>query len=167
MNRRILVACIGNIFLGDDGFGVEMARRLRAEKLPEAVTLVDYGIRGLDLAYALLDPWRAVVLVDAISRGKPPGTVYLLQPGGVRGDRTALDPHSMDPAQVLRMAHSLGEVHANLFIVGCEPQDFGDELHGRMGLSPAVEAALPGAAGMVAELVSRLTQAQGAACIAN
>ena len=158
MTPQILIACIGNIFLGDDGFGVEAARAFSATDLLAGGTVVDYGIRGLDLAYALLDPWQSVVLVDAVSRGKRPGTIYLLQPTDTTVEMAGLDAHSMDPVQVLNLARSLGEVRAKVFIVGCEPQDFGDELEGRMGLSAAVEAAVPEAASMVREMVVRLQQ---------
>src|SRR4051794_34789691 len=83
---RILIACVGNIFLGDDAFGVEVARRLSGRPLPEGVRVVDLGIRGLDLAYALLDAYEAVILVDAAPRGNPPGTLVTLD---------------VDPAEVL------------------------------------------------------------------
>ncbi len=159
MSHQILVACIGNIFLGDDGFGVEAARALAAADLGPDVKLVDYGIRGLDLAYALLDPWESVVLVDVVSRGGAPGTLYLLQPMATDdAGQSGLDPHSMDPVRVLAMARALGEVSAEVYIVGCEPLDFGDELEGRMGLSPQVEAAVPEAVGMVRDLLQRLRE---------
>ncbi|MGH7848434.1 MAG: hydrogenase maturation protease, partial [Candidatus Binatia bacterium] len=73
---KILVAGIGNIFLGDDGFGVEVARELAKRKLPESVRVVDFGIRGFDLAYALLDGYDLTILVDAAPRGGLPGTLY-------------------------------------------------------------------------------------------
>src|SRR6202040_1259682 len=79
-NPRILIACIGNIFLGDDGFGTEVARRLAGGSLPPGVILKDFGIRSLDLTYALLDPYELVILVDACPRGGEPGTVYLVEP---------------------------------------------------------------------------------------
>lgn len=159
---KILVACIGNIFLGDDGFGVEVARALASRPMPANVKVVDYGIRGLDLAYALLEPWTSVVLVDAVHRDGAPGTLYLLQPEGSSTStaEAGLDPHSMDPLRVVAMARSLGEVTAEVYIVGCEPQDFGDELEGRMGLSACVEAAIPEAVQMVLDLAARMTHAE-------
>jgi hydrogenase maturation protease len=154
---RTLIAGIGNIFLGDDGFGCEVVRALEKTKLPSDVRVVDYGIRGLDLAYALLEPYRAIVLVDSVSRGAVPGTVFLLQPSnGPENEMLALDPHSMDPLHVLAMARSLGEISAEVFIVGCQPGDFGDEYAGRMGLSSAIAASVPEAVRAVSELVARL-----------
>lgn len=160
--ERILIACMGNIFLGDDGFGVEVARGLGAVQLPGAAQVVDYGIRGLDLAYALLSPWRAVILVDAIARQGAPGDLYLLQPereNQKHDEPCGLDPHAMSPAQVLALARSLGEVTAPVYIVGCEPLDFGDELEGRMALSPPAAAAVSEAVKMIRRLVGQLIPA--------
>jgi hydrogenase maturation protease len=158
---QILVGCIGNIFLGDDGFGVEAARALAAAELPADAKLVDYGIRSLDLAYALLQPWRAVILVDAIAQGGAAGSLYLLQamdePETNREHVDDFNPHAMSPAQVLALARSLGAVTAPIYIVGCEPQDFGTELEGRMGLSPAVAAAVPESARLVVRLIEQWT----------
>jgi hydrogenase maturation protease len=154
---RILVACIGNIFLGDDGFGCEVARSLMQRKLPPDAQLVDYGIRGLDLAFALLEPYSAVIMVDAIARGCSPGTIYVLQPmeDSSPGEVTP-NAHSMEPSQLLAMARSLGDISAEIYIVGCEPLDFGDELEGRMGLSAQVASAVPAAAEAILDLVSRI-----------
>jgi hydrogenase maturation protease len=80
MTAKILVAGVGNIFLGDDGFGVEVALSLSKRQLPESVTVKDFGIRGFDLAYALLDPWDAVIIVDALPRGEAAGTLYVVEP---------------------------------------------------------------------------------------
>lgn len=156
MNDRILVACIGNIFLGDDGFGFEVAQALAASLLPASVEVRDFGIRGLDLAWALVGPWKAVLLVDAIQRGDAPGTVYLLQPDAVTADNTPLDPHAMDPLRVLATARTLGEVGAPVYIVGCEPEDLGEPTEGRLGLSPAVTAAVPQAVKMIQQVTERL-----------
>ena len=102
MNPSILIAGVGNIFLGDDAFGVEVIRALANRPLPEGVTAVDYGIRGFDLAYALLDPWDAVVIVDALPRRGTPGTLYTLEPdlssmGNSQPTETMINPHGMDP----------------------------------------------------------------------
>jgi hydrogenase maturation protease len=157
VSQHILIACIGNIFLGDDGFGVEAARALAASDLPDGTSVVDYGIRGLDLAYAMLGSWDVIILVDVVARGGEPGTLYLLQPGEVSPQNGGIDPHSMDPAKVLATARSLGEVRAEIYILGCEPLDFGDEFEGRMGLSNAVASAVPNAVEMLRSLVQRLT----------
>jgi hydrogenase maturation protease len=158
---RILIAGIGNIFLGDDGFGCEVVRALEPTELPAGIRVVDYGIRGLDLAYALLEPYESVILVDAVSRGAVPGTVFLLQPSaGLQNEMLALDPHSMDPLHVLAMARSLGEISAEVFIVGCEPEDFGHEQFGRMGLSSTVAASVPEAVRAVSKLAARLSSNQ-------
>jgi hydrogenase maturation protease len=130
--ERILIACIGNIFLGDDGFGVEVARRLTQQSYPEGVQVIDFGIRGLDLAYTLLDGYDALVLVDAVPRGGQPGTLYLLEPEltnpgpeqGAEAGRAALAVHSMDPAKVLAFARTLGALPIYTLIVGCEPTPF-------------------------------------------
>ena len=157
MSDGILVACIGNIFLGDDSFGCEVAQALARCDLPAGVEARDYGIRGYDLAWQLLRPWKAIVLVDTVARGGQPGTLYLLEPSGSEppSDGPALDPHAMDPVQVLAAARSLGEINAAVYIVGCEPQDFGEDAEGRMGLSAPVAAAVPRAVVMIRELAEK------------
>jgi hydrogenase maturation protease len=161
MTARVLVAGVGNIFLGDDGFGVEVALALSKRPLPESVKVKDFGIRGFDLAYALLDLWDAVIIVDALPRGEAAGTLYVVEPdlaaisGGASAE-TELNPHGMDPVRVLHLAASQGTISAQVLVVGCEPQDFGDELEGRMGLSPPVQAAVEEAATMIVDLVERI-----------
>jgi hydrogenase maturation protease len=160
MTKTILIAGIGNIFLGDDAFGVEVVRSLLCRKLPGEVLVKDFGIRGFDLAYTLLDPWHTVILVDALPRREAPGTLFVLEPdltglgdpGAVGMD---LNPHGMDPMRVLNLAAALGPIAARILVVGCEPRDFGDELEGRMGLSPQVRAAVGEASNMIEELVGR------------
>jgi hydrogenase maturation protease len=155
----ILIAGVGNIFLGDDAFGVEVALSLRRRQLPEGVTVKDFGIRGFDLAYALLDPWDAVVIVDALPRGDAPGTLYVMEPdlaGLGSGASAAINPHGMDPVRVLNLAASMGTICAKVLVVGCEPQDFGDEVEGRMGLSAPVQAAVEEASNLVEELAGRM-----------
>jgi hydrogenase maturation protease len=167
MTPSILVAGVGNIFLGDDAFGVEVVRALAARRLPESVTAVDYGIRGFDLAYALLDPWDAVVIVDALSRGGgAPGTLYTIEPDldGLRDAppaETMINPHGMDPMRVLQLAFSMGAVRARVVVVGCEPKDFGDELEGRMGLSDIAQSSIEGAVEMVENVVRQVLAASG------
>jgi hydrogenase maturation protease len=123
MNQpRILIAGVGNIFLGDDAFGVEVAQRLLRRPLPPEVRVVDFGIRGLDLAYTLLDGYEAVILVDAVPRGGQPGTLYVLEPELTSAEGVPImQAHNLDPAQMLRMVAALGGKVENLLMVGCEP----------------------------------------------
>src|SRR5436305_12630004 len=146
---RVLIACIGNIFLGDDGFGVEVAQRLMTRQYPESVQVVDFGIRGMDLAYAMLDDYNMLVLVDAIPRGGSPGTLYLIEPDlsgmtpekGVEAGRVALDNLSMDPVKVFAYARTLGAKPMHTLLVGCEPSPMSDDYTDiQMGLSDAVKA---------------------------
>ena len=107
-SRRVLIAGIGNIFLGDDGFGVEVVTRLAGSGLPEGVEVKDFGIRGMDLAYALQDDYDLVVFVDATPRGEEPGTVYLIEPEIEEDGEVSLDTHGMDPVKVIKLARALG-----------------------------------------------------------
>jgi hydrogenase maturation protease len=158
---RILIACIGNIFLGDDGFGSEVARRLAGRPLPPGVVLKDFGIRGLDLTYALLDPYDLVILVDACPRGGEPGTVYLVEPDPVEpGADTRLETHAMNPMNVLRMVKSMGGAPGRILIVGCEPAEIGSDEEGKLGLSEAVAGAVDEAVRTIETLVSRDTVLQ-------
>jgi hydrogenase maturation protease len=152
---KVLIACVGNIFLGDDGFGVEVAQSLSKRQLPEGVSVKDYGIRGFDLAYALLDPWDLVIMVDALSRGEAAGTLYVIEPELNRpaSADTAVNPHGMDPVRVLSLAASMGTISAQVLVVGCEPNDFGDELEGRMGLSSPIQGVVETASDMILDLV--------------
>jgi hydrogenase maturation protease len=154
---HILIAGMGNIFLGDDGFGCEVVSTLASAALPSGVKVIDYGIRGLDLTYALLEPYDLVILVDAIMRGEAPGTLYLLEPAGEAASDVSIDPHSMDPLRLLAVARSLGEVKARIIIVGCEPEDFGDDLEGRMGLSLKVNFSVAEGVRMVLDVVASLS----------
>jgi hydrogenase maturation protease len=162
---KILVACVGNIFLGDDGFGVEVARSLASRPLSPDIFVKDYGIRGFDLAYALLEPWDAVILVDALpSNNDAPGTLSIVEPDlSHMGDPAApgmeMNPHSMDPVRVLNLALTMGPILGPVFVVGCRPNDFGDELDGRMGLSVPVQAAVEEASNMVEELIAKIRAA--------
>jgi hydrogenase maturation protease len=156
MSKRILVAGIGNIFLGDDGFGVEVARRLAGRALPEGVEVVDFGIRGLDLAYALQEEYELVVFVDATPRGQEPGTVYLIEPQIEEDGEVSLDTHGMDPVKVIKLSRALGARPTRTLVVGCEPQvvvsgeDYDDML---MELSEPVRAAVDEAVRLVESLV--------------
>jgi hydrogenase maturation protease len=157
---NILIAGIGNIFFGDDAFGVEVARALADRPLPEGVEVVDFGIRGLDLTYALLNDYDAVILVDAIARGGQPGTLYVLEPELTETDGRdespdLLDPHALDPHKVLRLARSLGATVERVMIVGCEPQSAAEDEF-QMELSQPVQAAIKEAIDLVESLVSSL-----------
>jgi hydrogenase maturation protease len=147
MSRRVLIACAGNIFLGDDGFGVEVARRLAGRALPEGAVVRDFGIRGFDLACALLDGYDVTILVDACPRGAPPGTLYLIEPGPVDDAPALLEMHAMDPVSVLRTVRAMGGEPGRMLVVGCEPADLESE-----GLSDPVAAAVDGAVALIENL---------------
>jgi hydrogenase maturation protease len=155
---RVLVAGIGNIFLGDDGFGVEVARRLFARPRSSAVRVVDFGIRGLDLAYALQDGYETTILVDAFPHGQTPGTVSIVEPDLKDLSASAGDfvqPHAMHPMNVLRMASSMCGPLKGILLVGCEPADLGGD-EGHMGLSQAVEAAVDEAVNRIEVLMNQI-----------
>ncbi|MDB5301620.1 MAG: hybD [Phycisphaerales bacterium] len=158
---RVLIAGIGNIFLGDDAFGVEVAQRLLLRPQRDDVKVVDFGIRGLDLTYALLDGCDAAILIDAVGRGEKPGTLYVLEPrldsnSGGAGATPMIEAHSMDPAKVLRTVTALGGRLNRVLVVGCEPSPPPEDDDMRMGLSPPVEAALEEAVALVESLVNRM-----------
>jgi hydrogenase maturation protease len=162
---RILIAGIGNIFLGDDAFGSEVARRMMSHPLPDGVRVVDFGIRGLDLAYAMLDDRDATILVDAVPRGGPPGTLYVIEPDTIEvGDLVESGPvvegHGMDPVKVLRMVAAMGGRPRHVLVVGCEPMTLGSEEDPAMGLSPPVESAVGEAVRLIESLVERLMAGQ-------
>jgi hydrogenase maturation protease len=167
MTPRILIACIGNIFLGDDAFGVEVARRLQGRRLPEGTRLVDFGIRGFDLALALLDDAiDAAILVDAAPRGERPGTLYVIEPEWnesaiEEGQGTPIETHSLDPAKVLRLVLTLGGKPKPVLLIGCEPTSFAEDEDPPMGLSPPVEAALDEAVRLVESLVEQVRDGRG------
>jgi len=156
MGKRVLIAGVGNIFLGDDGFGVEVVKRLAGCELPEGVEVKDFGIRGMDLAYALQDDYELVVLVDATPRGERPGTVYLIEPEIEDDGEVSLDTHSMDPVKVIKLSRVLGARPTRTLVVGCEPQvivtgeDYDDML---MELSEPVLEGVEEAVKLVGSLV--------------
>jgi hydrogenase maturation protease len=156
--RRILVAGIGNVFLADDGFGVALAERLAARALPAGVEVVDYGIRGMDLAYALGEGWDAVVLLDAAPTGRPAGTLSVIEPE-LDGVEPAIDAHGMDPVKVLGLARALGGPLPRTLVVACAPEVVmtGEEADVVAELSPPVEAALEPGVELVESLLRDLT----------
>ncbi len=162
---KILVAGIGNIFLGDDGFGVQVAQRLASRAWPDGVTVADFGIRSFDLAFALVDGCQAAILVDALRRGEAPGTLYVLEPevGGPDGLAPgSLAGHSLHPAQVLSLAGLYGRLPERMLVVGCEPAvlefDLDEVEEGGAGLSAPVQAAVDGAVALVESLVARFQE---------
>jgi hydrogenase maturation protease len=155
---KILVAGVGNIFMGDDAFGSEVARRLMSEGLPAEVQVTDFGIRSYDLAYALTDGYDVTILVDVTTRKQSPGTVYLIEPDLSQLDQLdgmIADAHSLNPVNVLRMLRSLGTAPGKLYLIGCEPAILDSE-DGRIGLSEVVEAAIPQAIQLIKSLVNDL-----------
>ena len=157
---RILIAGIGNIFFGDDAFGVEVVRRLASRPMPAGVRVVDFGIRGLDLAYALSDGYGAAILVDAVQRGGTPGTLYLLEldPDASDLPPPSMEPHTLDPWRVLGLARTLDGKVGQVFLLGCQPASFEPE-DGSMELSEPVQAALPEAIAMIDALIAKIRDA--------
>jgi hydrogenase maturation protease len=160
MSPRILIAGIGNIFFGDDGFGVEVVRRLAQKKLPDGVRVFDAGIRGLALVYELLESYDAAVLVDAVPRGGAPGTLYVLEPEADEVAATPnvlLDAHHLDPVRVLSLARAMGGRLDRVRVVGCEPAPLTDDAD-FAGLSAPVAAAVNEAVGVVETLIEELSR---------
>jgi hydrogenase maturation protease len=161
--RRILVAGIGNVFLGDDGFGVAVAERLAGEVLPDGVEVADFGIRGMDLAYALADGYDAAILLDAVPRGQPPGTLELIEPELDGDEGAGFEAHGMDPLSVLRFARRFGALPARTLVLGCEPGAIVDPEAGEVdvGLSAAVAAAIEPAVALVRGVLESLSDEGG------
>jgi hydrogenase maturation protease len=156
VSTRVLVAGVGNIFLGDDGFGCEVARRLAGQPVPDGVRVVDYGIRGMHLAYDLLDGYDALVLVDALPGNGRPGEITVLEVGPDDLGTGEFDAHGMDPVAVLACLEGLGGELPRTLIVGCQPLD----LEEGIGLTPAVTAAVDVAVNTVRELLGNLLAEQ-------
>jgi hydrogenase maturation protease len=158
----VLVAGIGNIFLSDDGFGVEVVSRLAATPLPDGVRVEDFGIRGVHLAYELLDGFDALILVDAVPLGEAPGTVAVIEPvddaildaGHVD---QGFDAHSMSPEVVLGTLSRLGGTVDRIYVVGCQPACLDEG----MGLSPAVEGAVDDAVAVCRQLAAEMVHLVG------
>jgi len=162
MTGGVLVAGIGNIFLSDDGFGVEVVNRLTATPLPTGVRVEDFGIRGVHLAYELLDGCDGLILVDAVPMGEAPGTVAVIEP---EDDGTlepgpvdqGLDAHSMSPEVVLGTLSRLGGTVERIYVVGCQPACLDEG----MGLSPVVEGAVDDAVAVCRQLAAELVRLVG------
>jgi len=160
VTKNILIAGIGNIFLADDGFGVEVANRLASRSFPSGVRVTDFGIRGFDLAYALMEGYETTILVDAYPGDGPPGALFVVEPdlkdlnsGGMQSG--VIEPHGMNPRNVLRMATSMGGQLKRVLLVGCVPETLGPE-EGQMGLSATVTAAVDEAVKLVDSLVTQI-----------
>jgi hydrogenase maturation protease len=157
---KLLVAGIGNIFLGDDAFGCEVVQQLLKRAWPAEVRIVDYGIRGLDLAYAMLENYATVIFIDATPQGGTPGTLYTMELhlADAGAPSATLDPHSMHPLNVLRLVQTLGGTGARILLVGCEPADLGEEGGGKMGLSEPVQAAVYSAIPRIEALIAEFLE---------
>lgn len=154
---RILVAGIGNIFLGDDAFGSEVARKLQQRPMPEEVRVIDFGIRGFDLVYALLEGYEATILIDATPRGDVPGTLYTIEPDLTELDELnvedqMVETHAMNPMKVLAMVKSMGGAFQKVLLVGCEPAPLTSE-DGQLGLSEPVAMAVDEAVRTIEALI--------------
>jgi len=161
---KILVAGIGNIFLGDDAFGVEVVRRMAGLNLPASVRVSDFGIRGFDLAYALQDGYETTILVDACPHGQDPGTLYVIEPDlkvldNPEDPQAAIEAHAMNPMNVLRMARAMNIELKNILLVGCEPETLGGD-EGRMGLSAPVESAVDAAVKLIESVIDKVLKGE-------
>jgi hydrogenase maturation protease len=154
VSGRTLVAGVGNILQGDDGFGVAVARRLAGAALPAGAEAADFGVRGLHLAVQLLDGYDTLILVDALARGGVPGTLYVLEATPGAPAPGVLDAHGADPATVLALLERLGGRVGRVLVVGCEPADLSEQL----GLTPIVEQAVVEAERVVRRLLERPSQ---------
>jgi hydrogenase maturation protease len=162
MMAKVLVAGIGNIFQSDDAFGVEVVSRLLDETFPPSVRVEDFGIRGIHLAYELLEGYDALIIIDAVPMGEPPGTLAVIAPeivptGEVNESVHLVDAHTMSPDVVLATLARLGGSVEHIFIVGCQPANLQDG----MGLTPAVEDAIEDAVALCRDLVTEIVQPAG------
>ena len=160
---NILVAGIGNIFFGDDAFGVEVAQRLAQRQLPENVRVIDFGIRGLDLTYALLDGYDLVILVDASQRGGEPGTLSVLEPslaviGAPNGAAAEFETHGLVPSKALELARAIGGKFGEIRVVSCEPATLGPADEGQFELSVPVKHAVAEALELIETLIDEFTR---------
>jgi len=164
MKGEVLVAGIGNIFLGDDAFGVEVIQRLSGKPQPAGVVVKDFGIRSYDLAFALMEGWELAILVDALPLGGEPGTVYTLEPELPQNDTPEPpDAHSLNPVAVLQLARAMGATAGRVLVVGCEPANVDADEQGNMGLSEPVAAAIDEAIKAIEGLIMRVRSQSTAA----
>jgi hydrogenase maturation protease len=162
---RVLVAGIGNVFMADDGFGVEVAKRLAERDLPAGVDVVDFGIRGMDLVFSLGEGYDVALFVDAVPRGEAPGSLFVIEPdlGDHADGPVMLDAHGMDPVKVLALAGQLGPVPERILVIGCEPavRMSGDEEALVGDLSEPVAAAVDPAVELVESVLGEVLAAHG------
>lgn len=156
MSARLLIAGIGNIFLGDDAFGCEAVQALAKRVFPPAVAIRDFGIRCLELAYLLDAGWTAVIVLDAVSRGQPPGTLYRIVLDDEPAPAVSLDPHSVGIEHVRLLARQTMAALPPMFLIGCEPLSLEPVFGARPPLSPPVAAALPRACAMTEAMIQEL-----------
>ena len=147
---RTLIAGFGNVLRGDDGFGVEVVRRLARAPLGDDVRLLDVGTGGIRLAQALLTPCDRLIVIDAMTRGGAPGSVYVLEVESVE-PVAEVDLHLAVPARALAVAKALGVLPRQVFLVGCEPAEVDEP---STELSPAVRRAVDAAVGRIAQLLT-------------
>jgi len=159
MTGRTLVAGVGNIFLRDDAFGVEVVKLLADQPARDGVEIRDFGIRGVHLAYELLNGCDLFVLVDAAARGEPPGTVTVIEVEVPEPDPAVgpvIDAHSLTPDGIFALLGSLGGRPGRSLLVACEPAD----VSAGIGLSEPVQAALPHAVRTVEEILAAVVTHQ-------
>ncbi len=159
----VLIAGIGNIFQGDDAFGVAVAHKLAALPFAENVRVLDIGIRSIDLGFALLDDYDLTILVDVVARGGAPGTLYTIeiQPGDIPDicdEASLVNSHALDPVRVLALAKSMGAQFKKVLLVGCEPLVLDRDESGEIGLSDVVRAAVDPAVQIIERLIEESTK---------
>jgi hydrogenase maturation protease len=163
MAGEVLIAGIGNIFQGDDAFGVAVVQKLGAKSLPENVRVMDIGIRSVDLAFALLDEYELTILIDATPRGGAPGTLYTIEitPDDIPAENDEalmVNSHGLDPVRVLMLARSMGARFKKILLIGCEPLVVEHDETGHIGLSAEIAAAVEPAVEAVRQLLEEFTQ---------
>jgi hydrogenase maturation protease len=153
MNQKLLVAGIGNLFFGDDGFGIEVVRRLRQRNWPASICIDDFGIRGFDLALALTSGWESAILIDSALHGRAPGALSWIKPDwpSANANVSSFNAHTLHPAAVFSLVQHLGGTTTEVIILGCEPAQTG-EADG-IGLSAAVENAVNPAVALIEEQI--------------
>jgi hydrogenase maturation protease len=165
MSGSVLIAGIGNIFQGDDAFGVSVVHRLAALEFSEKVRVMDIGIRSIDLGFALLDEYDLTILVDATARGGAPGTLYTIEIAAVdipdeSNESSLVNSHALDPVRVLALAKSMGAAFKKILLVGCEPLVLEQDESGRIGLSEVVQAAVDPAVEMIRQVVEEFVRSK-------